>query len=70
MLKGVNTTMQKKEVKDLEKQITEKNIILSSINHNERSNIEKIKSIKSELDKLLYIYYKSLKSRDILIGVL
>ncbi|MCX7922484.1 MAG: hypothetical protein N3B21_10820 [Clostridia bacterium] len=50
----------KQNVHDLERQIRQKNHILSSITHDE-SNNETIRLIKSELDSLLYQYYKLLK---------
>ncbi len=48
-------------VKDLERQIAEKNSILEALSLDDASNSEKIRKIKIELDKLLYQYLKALK---------
>ena len=46
---------------ELKNLIVQKNLMLDSINHNEKRNREKVRSLKSELDNLLYQYYKLLK---------
>lgn len=52
-----------KNINELEKQIAEKNSILRSLNHADKSDKEKIRKTKLELDKLLYTYYKSLRCK-------
>ena len=52
-----------KKINELEKQIAEKNSLLNSLNHEDKSNREKIRKTKLELDKLLFMYYKSLKCK-------
>lgn len=48
---------------ELERLIAEKNSMLNLLDEKEKRNSEKIKLIKIELDKLLYMYYKSLISK-------
>lgn len=56
--------------KELEKQIAEKNHILRTLKRNERMDSEKIAKIKTELDRLLYLYYKSLKGKKLAVGLI
>lgn len=56
--------------RELEKQIAEKNNLLTALVQNESMNREKIKGIKIELDRLLYLYYKSIKGVKPMIGLL
>lgn len=56
--------------KELEKQIAEKNNMLESLAKSGKTEREKIRYIKAELDRLLYTYYKSLKGKYTLVGLL
>lgn len=50
-----------KDMRELQKQIAEKNKVLDSFRHEDNSNSEKIRRVRTELDKLLYLYLKALK---------
>lgn len=69
LLKGEDYEM-RDNVRELEKQIAEKNSMLKSLAQNEKRNREKIKGVKWELDQLLYRYYKSIKCKNIVVGLL
>jgi uncharacterized coiled-coil protein SlyX len=60
-LKGGITMAER--IMELEKQIAEKNKVLDSLDKNKQENRDKIYLIKSELDKLLFAYYKALKCK-------
>jgi hypothetical protein len=46
---------------ELKKQIAEKNSVLNSLSSESAPDREKIRCVKTELDSLLYMYYKSLR---------
>jgi hypothetical protein len=50
-----------KNIKDLRDQILQKNSMLNNIEFKDDLDNDKVSSIKSELDSLLYQYYKLLK---------
>ena len=45
---------------DIKKEIQEKNELLDKLDKCEKQDVNKIRKIKMELDRLLYVYYKSL----------
>lgn len=45
---------------DLKQKITEKNIILNTLDPGDKAQADEINRVKRELDNLLYLYYKSL----------
>lgn len=50
-----------KNICEIKEQIEEKNLILRSINKKDNSDYEEILRLETELDYLLYQYYKQLK---------
>lgn len=50
------------DLSELKRQIAEKNRILSYINHSGNTDKEELERVNKELDRLLYLYYKSLIS--------
>lgn len=50
---------------ELKEQIIEKNKMLDSYKSNDKKNSEKKRRLVLELDKLLYLYFKTLKSIQI-----
>lgn len=50
-----------RDTKEIMKQIKEKNILLKSLSRDRKTDNDKINTVKTELDRLLYLYIKSLK---------
>lgn len=48
------------DFEDIKKEIKEKNELLDELDKCEKQDVNKIRNIKMELDRLLYVYYKYL----------
>jgi hypothetical protein len=51
-------------INELKRKIAEKNFVLDSLNNKHIKDKTEMESVKKELDKLLYLYYKSLSSKN------
>jgi len=51
-------------INELKRKIAEKNCVLDSLNTKHIKDNTEMERVKKELDKLLYLYYKSLSSQN------